>query len=194
MASQFDNNKLGHWNNLVEEYADVLGRSENRDLAQSWQNIEKMLRQLEELEDVAADSENPDDAFAAQELLERVESELLQLEQDLEIARGLNWSQFERQLFAEREQSEIEEMQELMNLWSPGTYSSVAQSIIDHAFRKRFDVLDYLRAAFNFDRTKAVRVPPVGFRYDGTARWENQNTGEYIILDDLGKIRSYGIN
>ncbi|MBC6480969.1 MAG: hypothetical protein GDA56_27545 [Hormoscilla sp. GM7CHS1pb] len=85
-------------------------------------------------------------------------------------------------------------MQQLMNLWSPGTYSSVAQSIIDHAFRKGFDVLDYLRAASNFDRAKAVRVPPAGFRDDGTARWENKNTGEYIILDDLGKIRSYGIN
>ena len=45
----------------------------------------------------------------------------------------------------------------------------------------------------NFDRTKAVRVPPVGFR-SGRDRWENQNTGEYIIQDDLGKIRSYGIN
>jgi hypothetical protein len=83
-----------------------------------------------------------------------------------------------------------------MRLWNTGTYSSIAESIIDHTYRKGYEneFLEYLRAAANFDKIKARKIPPIGFRDDDTVKWENLKTGEYLIEDNLGKIRTYGIN
>jgi hypothetical protein len=43
-------------------------------------------------------------------------------------------------------------------------------------------------------KNKAVGIPSLGFRDDDTVRWENKNTGEYLIEDNFGKIRTYGVN
>jgi hypothetical protein len=72
----------------------------------------------------------------------------------------------------------------------------VAQSILDHASRKEFDPLRYLRKAHNFNKKGAVRVPKTGYRRDGSAVYRKGN--EYLIVrpDRFGveKIVTYGVN
>ncbi|NER20071.1 MAG: hypothetical protein F6J86_39195 [Symploca sp. SIO1B1] len=106
----------------------------------------------------------------------------------------LNLSPSEGELFEGYTQGEIEEIQELMQQWSPATYADVAASILDHAFRKDFEPLDYLRRASRFDKPKAIRIPRLGSSEMGTVRWEIKSTGEYLIETPEGKIVTYGFN
>lgn len=187
------NNSL---NELLDGFKNILNNPDNFDLLQKVNKIKKMLIKLNKLENKALISKNINDSFSAQELLDIVTIEIEQLKQELERAKKYKWAQFDRQIFAEYTDEEIREIRELMILWSAGTYSSVAESIIDHAERKDYEnnYLEYLRDAAKFDKTKARRIPPVGFRDDDTVRWENLKTGEYLILDNFGKIRTYGNN
>jgi hypothetical protein len=57
--------------------------------------------------------------------------------------------------------TEVAEIEKYMTEWDAATYSSVAQSILDHAARKQTDPLKYLRKAYNFNKRGAVRVPVI---------------------------------
>lgn len=189
-------NNFDTLNNIVDNFKNVLANSDNFDLREKADEIKRMLITLTNLENHALISQNIEDSFSAQELLEIITREIEQLTEELEQAKIFQWTQFDRQIFAQYTEEEITEIQQLMTLWSMGTYSSIAQSIIDHTYRKDYDdnFLEYLRHASNFDKTKARRIPSGGFRDDDTVRWENPHTGEYLIEDNLGKIRTYGTN
>lgn len=92
-------------------------------------------------------------------------------------------------------QAEVAEEQYITE-WDASTYISVAQSILDHALRKEFEPLRYLRKAHNFTKKGAVRVPKTGYRRDGSAVYRKGN--EYLIVppDQFGveKIVTYGVN
>ncbi len=91
---------------------------------------------------------------------------------------------------------EVTEIKQYMAEWDASTYISVAQSILDHASRKEFDPLKYLRKAHNFNQNRAVRVPKTGYRRDGSAVYRKGN--EYLIVrpDQFGveKVVTYGLN
>ena len=92
--------------------------------------------------------------------------------------------------------TEVAEIEKYMTEWDAATYSSVAQSILDHAARKQTDPLKYLRKAYNFNKRGAVRVPKTGYRGDSSAVYRKGN--EYLIVrpDKYGseKIVTYGVN
>jgi hypothetical protein len=93
-------------------------------------------------------------------------------------------------------EAEVAEIKLYIAEWDASTYISVAQSILDHASRKEFDPLRYLRKAHNFNKRGAVRVPKTGYRRDGSAVYRKEN--EYLIIrpDRFGveKIVTYGVN
>ncbi len=93
-------------------------------------------------------------------------------------------------------EAEVAEIELYIAAWDASTYISVAQSILDHASRKEFDPLRYLRKAHNFNKKGAVRVPKTGYRRDGSAVYRKGN--EYLIVrpDRFGveKIVTYGVN
>ncbi|MBH8560996.1 hypothetical protein I8748_02180 [Nostoc sp. CENA67] len=80
--------------------------------------------------------------------------------------------------------------------WDASTYISVSQSILDHASRKEFDPLKYLRKADNFYKKRGVRVPKTGYRSDGSA--VDRKGNEYLIVrsdkSGIEKIVTYGVN
>jgi hypothetical protein len=92
--------------------------------------------------------------------------------------------------------TEVAEIEKYMTEWDAATYSSVAQSILDHAARKDIDPLKYLRKAYNFNKRGAIRVPKTGYRGDSSAVYRKGN--EYLIVrpDKYGseKIVTYGVN
>ncbi|TAE60268.1 MAG: hypothetical protein EAZ87_06525 [Nostocales cyanobacterium] len=92
--------------------------------------------------------------------------------------------------------SEVAEIEKYLTEWDAATYSSVAQSILDHAARKEIDPLKYLRKAHNFNKKGAIRVPKTGYRGDSSAVYRKGN--EYLIVrpDKYGseKIVTYGVN
>ncbi|AFZ22455.1 hypothetical protein Cylst_0073 [Cylindrospermum stagnale PCC 7417] len=92
--------------------------------------------------------------------------------------------------------TEVVEIEKYMTEWDAATYSSVAQSILDHAARKNIDPLKYLRKAHNFNKKGAIRVPKTGYRGDSSAVYRKGN--EYLIVrpDKYGseKIVTYGVN
>jgi hypothetical protein len=93
-------------------------------------------------------------------------------------------------------EAEVAEIKQYITEWDASTYMSVAQSILDHASRKEFDPLRYLRKAHNFNKKGTVRVPKTGYRRDGSAVYRKGN--EYLIVrpDRFGleKIVTYGVN
>jgi len=93
-------------------------------------------------------------------------------------------------------EAEVAEIKQYMVEWDASTYTSVAQSILDHASRKEVEPLKYLRKAHNFNKKRAVRVPKTGYRQDGSAVYRKEN--EYLIIrpDNFGieKIVTYGVN
>lgn len=103
---------------------------------------------------------------------------------------------FLSKLLAGYSESEIVEIQQYLTEWDASTYLSVAQSILDHAARKEFNPLKYLRKAHNFNKKGAVRVPKTGYRGDSSAVYRKAN--EYLIvrIDIFGseKIVTYGVN
>lgn len=72
----------------------------------------------------------------------------------------------------------------------------MVHSVINHAERKRFDRLKYLRRASSFSKKGAKRVPKLGYRPDGTAVYRKGNEFLIVRLDQHGieKIVTYGIN
>jgi hypothetical protein len=99
-------------------------------------------------------------------------------------------------LEAEYTEAERAEIERYLIEWDASTYISVAQSILDHASRKEYNPLSYLRKAHNFNKKRAVRVPKTGYRQDGSAVYRKGN--EYLIVrpDQFGveKIVTYGVN
>ncbi len=93
-------------------------------------------------------------------------------------------------------EAEVAEIERYIPEWDASTYITVAQSILEHASRKEFDPLKYLRKAHNFNKNRAVRVPKTGYRRDGSAVYRKGN--EYLIVrtDKFGveKIVTYGVN
>lgn len=93
-------------------------------------------------------------------------------------------------------QIEVAEIENYLKEWDASTYISKSQSILDHAARKEFDPLKYLRKAHNFNKKGSVRVPKMGYRTDGSAVCRKGN--EYLIvrLDkfEQEKIVTYGVN
>ncbi|WP_335217984.1 hypothetical protein [Nostoc sp.] len=63
--------------------------------------------------------------------------------------------------------TEAAEIQQYISEWDAATYTSVAQSILDHANRKGIDPLRYLRKAHNFNKKGAIRVPKTGYSASG---------------------------
>jgi hypothetical protein len=95
--------------------------------------------------------------------------------------------------YTEAEQSEL---QQYLLEWDAGTYASAAHSVINHAERKQFDPLTYLRKAHNFHKKSAKRVPKSGYRWDESAVY--RQGAEFLIVrpDRYGveKVVTYGIN
>ena len=93
-------------------------------------------------------------------------------------------------------EAEVAEIELYLAEWDASTYINTAQSILDHAARKEFSPLKYLRKAHNFNKKKAVRVPKSGYRSDGSAVYRKGN--EYLIIrpDRFGveKIVTYGVS
>lgn len=100
------------------------------------------------------------------------------------------------QLTSSYSESEIAEIKQYLEEWAAGTYINVAHNVIDHAARKQVDPLRYLRKAHNFNKKRAQRVPPGGYRSDNSAVYRKGD--EYLIvrLDEFGaeKIVTYGVN
>ncbi|MEM9213346.1 MAG: hypothetical protein AAGD25_03280 [Cyanobacteria bacterium P01_F01_bin.150] len=99
--------------------------------------------------------------------------------------------QFQR--YTETERAEI---QQYLLEWDAGTYESVTQSVTDHAQRKGFDVLKYLRKAHNFSKRGARRIPKSGYRSDVSAVYRKGNEFLIVRIDQSGveKIVTYGVN
>lgn len=87
-------------------------------------------------------------------------------------------------------------MQHYMTSWESSTYTSVAHSIWEHALRKGFDPLKYLRKAHNFNKKGARRVPKAGYSSDGSAVYKKGNEYLYVRPDVFSseKIVTYGVN
>ncbi|MBD2539011.1 hypothetical protein [Coleofasciculus sp. FACHB-SPT36] len=92
--------------------------------------------------------------------------------------------------------AEVAEIEQNIADWDASTYISVAQSILDHASRKEFNPLRYIRKKYTFNNKGAVRVPKTGYRRDGSAVYRQVN--EYLIIRSgrfgIEKIVSYGVN
>ncbi len=89
-----------------------------------------------------------------------------------------------------KNQSQVHEIERLMQRWGQASYDSVAHCIVDHANRHGFhgDYLKYLRKAHNFNK-KRTRKTATKL---GATRWTKRNN-EFLIERD-GKIVSYGMN
>jgi hypothetical protein len=93
-------------------------------------------------------------------------------------------------------EAEVAEIKQYVNDWDASTYTSVAHSILDHALRKEFEPLKYLRKADNFNKKGAIRVPKTGFRQDGSAVYRKGSEFLIVRIDRFGveKIVTYGVN
>jgi len=76
--------------------------------------------------------------------------------------------------------TKVIELQQYLAESDKKAYGSVAQSVLDHAQRKGFEPLKYLRKAHNFNTRGAVRVPGTGYRQDGAAVYRKGN--EFLIV------------
>lgn len=195
-----------------ENYGDFLEKPENDAFENRLDAIEETYRRAAAMEDEAA--VDPDVGYEQDRLIAEADSERQQLEGELEQAWWSSLSQAERNLFGSVHSADIDEIhlspdideiQERMKEWSPATFGqkaqtyeeAVARNILYHANDKGYsNPLKYLRDASNFDKARADRTPtdPTLFRVDDTAKWENPNTKEYIVVDKEGKIRTYGKN
>lgn len=89
-----------------------------------------------------------------------------------------------------KNESQVHEIEKLMQRWGQASYDSVAHCIVDHANRHRFygDYLKYLRKSHSFNK-KRSRKRSAKF---GATKWTKRNN-EFLIERD-GKIVSYGMN
>jgi hypothetical protein len=197
-------------NQVRESYEDFIEKPENASYGERLNTIEEKYKRSAAMEDEA--TTDPDVGYEQDRLLAEADAEMQQLENEIGEAWYASLSQAERQLFdIERyTQTQIDQIQKLAKQWSPGTFQQeaqtyeegVAKSIIYHANDKSYsDPLEYMRDASRFNESKesnrAVRrnpTDPVQFRSDDTARWQDLNTGEFIVVDREGKIRTYGFN
>ncbi|HBY75536.1 MAG TPA: hypothetical protein DEG47_00640 [Cyanobacteria bacterium UBA11148] len=174
---------------LGVQFAKVL--EENPELAQRLRELESKYQRIAAMDEAA--EADPFVGLEQDNLKLEADEELKGLEEELSWLGSL--SRYERQLFEGRSQAEIDEMRELMELWSSANFPDVAASILHHFRKKGYtDALEYLRDAANFDKSRATRFPRQGFRDDDTVKWEIKDTGEYLIEDTEGKIRTYGFN
>ncbi|MCY1069787.1 DUF4157 domain-containing protein [Nannocystis sp. RBIL2] len=98
----------------------------------------------------------------------------------------------EAALFKGRKVREIEEMVRLIGTWAKRTYDSPAHSVRDHAGRKRFDPLKYLRKAAEFKRKGAHKTGP---KEGGDVVKYERPDGEFLEVEaSTGKIVTYGFN
>jgi len=81
--------------------------------------------------------------------------------------------------------TEIAELSKYLDEWDAGTYSSAAQSVFDHAKRKGFTILRYLRKANNFNKKGSMRVPRSGYRQDGSAVYRKGTEFLIVRLDQI---------
>jgi hypothetical protein len=99
-------------------------------------------------------------------------------------------------LLIDRTEAEVAEICQYLAEWTSGTYESVTQSVLNHAERKGFEPLKYLRKAHQFNRKGAQRIPKSGYRPDNSAVYRKGK--EFLIVrpDEYGteKIVTYGIN
>ncbi|MEG4235853.1 hypothetical protein QUA40_27995 [Microcoleus sp. Pol11C3] len=97
-------------------------------------------------------------------------------------------------LFQDYSNTEVIELQQYLAEWDKGTYGSGAQIVLDHAQRKGFEPLKYLRKADKFNTRGAV--PRTGYRQDGAAVYRKGNEFLIVRSDQYGveKIVTYGIN
>ncbi|MGF1673280.1 MAG: hypothetical protein ACFCUV_06255 [Rivularia sp. (in: cyanobacteria)] len=100
---------------------------------------------------------------------------------------------FLEQLCEGYSETEVAEIKQYINEWDAATYISISHNILDHALRKEFEPLKYLRKAHNFNKKGAIRVPKNGFRQDGSAVYR-----EFLIVRidrfSTEKIVTYGVN
>ncbi len=96
---------------------------------------------------------------------------------------------YKTELFFRYTDSEVAEIQVLMQRWDQATYSTLPASIVKHAKKHGFpeEYLRYLRKADNFNK-KAARKK---FLPDGAIRW---NKGSEFLIERNGKIVTYGEN
>lgn len=178
---------------IRSDYGELLARAKNKALANRLRVLEDKYNQVAGMERQA--EVDPIAGLERDNLLMQAEQELRQLENEIGEVWWSSLSLSEQQLFDKRSQTEIEEMQGLMRQWDASTYNDVADSILNHALRKGYaDPLRYLRSASNFDKSQAVRIPPVGASERGTVRWEIRKTREYRIETPDGEIVTYGFN
>lgn len=177
-----------------ESYGDFLEKPGYEGYDRRLNVIEEKYKRAAAMEDEAA--VDPDVGIEQDRLLREADRELQQLQGEIGEAWWSSLSQYERQLFNNRPQAEIDEIQRLMQQWSPGTFTGgVADSIVYHANKYGYgDYLEYLRDASNFDKSKADRIPHEGFREDSTVRWEIRSTREFLVEDQNGEMRTYGFN
>lgn len=175
-----------------QSYGDFLEKAENDTFENRLDTIEGKYKRAAAMEDEAA--VDPNVGYEQDRLITEADSERQQLEGELGEAWWSSLSQYEQQLFDGHPQAEIDEMQMHMKQWDKASYDDIPHSILDHSSRKSYDPLDYLRAASNFSTSGAKRTPPEGLRADGTVKWEIINTGEFIEVDEYGKIVTYGVN
>lgn len=187
-----------------QRYGNFLENPENDAFENRLDAIEEKYRRAAAMEAEAV--VDPNVGIEQDELLREADSELQQLQGEIGQAWWSSLSQAEQQLFESPQSADIDEIQELRKQWSPGTFGqkaktyeeAVARSILYHANDKGYsEPLEYLRDASNFDTARAVRNPrtPGELRpEDDTVKWDNFNTGEFLIVDKEGKILTYGVN
>ncbi len=96
---------------------------------------------------------------------------------------------YDQILFEGYTDKEIAEIKTLMETWDKATYTTLANSIVDHAERHGFrgNYLKYLRKASNFNKKGArKKLLP-----NGAFRW---NKGTEFLIERNEKIISYGEN
>lgn len=103
---------------------------------------------------------------------------------------------FLNRLYQNYTEVEITEIEVYLSEWSAATYISIAHNILDHADRKQLDPLKFLRKAHNFNKKRAVRIPPKGYRNDDSAVYRKNNEYSIVRVDLSGieKIVTYGVN
>ncbi len=186
-----------------QSQGDFLEKPGNEALQNRLDKIEDQYKKAAGMENEAAT--DPNVGFEQQRLIDEADAELQQLKNEISQAWWSSLSQAEQQLFGSLDSGDIDEIRSHMEQWSPGTFEqdtqtyeeAAAKSILYHANDKGYlDLLKYLRDASNFDTARAVRSPRNSseFRNDDTAKWDNFNTGEFLVVDTNGKILTYGVN
>ena len=130
---------------------------------------------------VSASSGRPEVQALINRQLDTVTQKLKALQNDVWLDKLFSVAQNE---------SQMREIERLMQGWGQASYDSVAHCIVNHANRHGYpgNYLKYLRKAANFNKKRSRKSS----REPGVYRWNRRND-EYLIERD-GKIVSYGMN